>query len=300
VSDAAEPQAWSALRRRLAAQGFHPSRRLGQNFLVDENMVLAIARDAQLRPGARVLEVGVGLGVLTHALLALGAEVIAVEIDARLVALARERLGDDARLVLIHADALDGKHRLRDEVDRALGERRWQLVANLPYSIAAPLLVVLARRAVPPETMTVLVQKEVAARITARPGTPEWGPLSIRLALDYAAQRLRDVGPTLFWPRPRVESSLVRLVRRPDPLPAEDRDELDALVHALFTRRRQALGRVLAERTGDRAGVLDALAGLGRTPALRAEVLDEQELVSLSRSPLWRGRAGGAGRPRRG
>jgi SAM-dependent methyltransferase len=107
------PEAWSAVRRRLAAQGFHPSRRLGQNFLVDDNMVLAIARDAELPPGARVLEVGVGLGVLTDALLALGAEVVAVEIDGRLAELARERFAGELRLTLLHADALDGTHRCR-------------------------------------------------------------------------------------------------------------------------------------------------------------------------------------------
>jgi 16S rRNA (adenine1518-N6/adenine1519-N6)-dimethyltransferase len=297
------PEAWSAVRRRLAAQGFHPSRRLGQNFLVDDNMVLAIARDAELPPGARVLEVGVGLGVLTDALLALGAEVVAVEIDGRLAELARERFAGELRLTLLHADALDGKHRLAEEVDRALGEQPWQLVANLPYSIAAPLLVVLARRAVPPDTMTVLVQKEVAERLAARPGTPEWGPLSVRLQLDYTVRRLRDVGPTLFWPRPKVESSVVRLARRPDPGPDAERVELDALVHALFTRRRQALGRVLAERTGDRPAVVATLAELGRAPELRAEVLDEAELARLARTPLWRGRpreGGGAGRSARG
>lgn len=302
MSEPAEPdrERWSALRGRLSALGFHPSRRLGQNFLIDDNMVLAIARDAGVEPGARVLEVGVGLGVLTRALLDLGAEVVAVEIDGRLATLARERLGDEPRLTLIQADALDGKHRLAGEVDRALGDRPWQLVANLPYSISAPLLVVLARRAVPPASMTVLVQKEVAARIAARPGTSDWGPLSIRLQLDYRAERLRDVGATLFWPRPKVESSVVRLVRRPDPLPVAEREALDDLVHALFTRRRQALGRVLSERTGDRAAVLATLEELGRRPDQRAEVLDEGELVRLSRTPLWRDRPGGGGGGARG
>jgi len=278
------PPPWSELRARLAARGFRPSRRLGQSFLIDDNMARAIARDADLEPGARVLEVGAGLGVLTLSLLEAGADVLAVEIDPRLCELARERLGERPRLRWILADALSGKHRLAPEVERELPRQEpWHLVSNLPYSISAPLLAILTDREHPPRTMTALVQLEVAERVVAAPGGAAWGPLSVRLQAAYRASLGRRLAPALFWPRPAVESALVRLELSPEAEPLADRRRLGDLAGRLFQHRRQTLARALGDLLADRALALDLLAAGGIDPRSRAEVLTLDQLRTLVR-----------------
>jgi len=275
---------WDAMRRELDEAGFRPSRRLGQNFLLDENMLRAIVRDAELPPGASVIEVGAGCGFLTVHLARSGVDVTSIEIDPRLLAIARRWLsGEPVRW--IQGDALSGKNALGAALDAAIPRTKpWHLVANLPYSIAAPLLVLLAQHACPPTSMTVLVQREVALRIVARAGTPDWGPLSIRLQLDYAPRLVRSVAAALFWPRPEVESCVVRLTRRPHAASVEERAELDRLVSRVFQRRRQALGRVLAELLHSRPAMEALLAELNLAPTTRAEDLELETLRSLSRA----------------
>lgn len=279
-----ERPAWSSFQAELERRGFRPSRRFGQNFLLDENMLQAIARDAGIAPGDFVLEVGPGLGFLTRHLLAAGARVVCVEIDARLLEIARGWLGGEGAASWLHTDILAGKHRLAARVEEELPVHGpWHLVSNLPYSVAAPVLAVLAERAHPPSSMTVLVQREVADRIVAAPGTRDWGLLTLALQADYEARRVRDVPPQLFWPRPEVESSVVRLVRRGNPLPPVERRELLGLAARLFQRRRQSLGRVLGELWGREQAAL-ALAGLGWSAARRGEQLTLEELTRLARA----------------
>ncbi|MBI5361998.1 MAG: ribosomal RNA small subunit methyltransferase A [Planctomycetes bacterium] len=281
MSAAGRP-AWTDVRAVLEARGFRPARRFGQNFLLDENMVRAIVRDAALGPEDRVLEVGPGCGFLTLHLARAARSVVAVEIDPRLLEVARELCADCANVRWVLADVLASKHALEPRVAAELPRvEPWKLVANLPYSVSAPLLAVLAGLAHPPATMTVLVQKEVAERIAARPGTPDWGPLSIRLQLDYTARLVRAVPAALFWPRPEVESTVVELVRQPAALAPEEKAELQALVTRLFQRRRQALGRVLSEDVG-RAAALQAIERAGLQPGDRAEDLGLDALTQLS------------------
>lgn len=273
---------WSEVRARLDAAGFHPSRRLGQNFLRDENLLRAIVRDADVAPSDTVLEVGPGCGFLTLELARAARDVICVEIDARLLALARDICAAHANIRWIEGDVLAGKHRLEPRVLEALPRsERWKLVSNLPYSVSAPLLAVLAGLANPPSTMTVLVQKEVAERIAAAPGSSDWGPLSVRLQLDHDVRTTRAVPAQLFWPQPQVESTVVHLERRPAEIEARDREALDALVELVFQHRRQALGRVLADAVGRAAG--DRVLGdLGVDPKTRGETLAIAELVRLA------------------
>jgi 16S rRNA (adenine1518-N6/adenine1519-N6)-dimethyltransferase len=277
--------AWAALRAELAASGFRPARRLGQNFLLDENLLRAIVRDAGVGPGDRVLEVGPGLGFLTRHLLAAGAEVLAVEIDARLLERARAALGEQPRLAWIHSDVLDGKHALAAAVRARLpAQGAWHLVANLPYSVSGPTLALCAALENPPATMTALVQRELGERVCAAPGTADWGPLSIRLQLGYDARLVRTVPAAAFWPRPQVESALVRLERRaaqPDPSLVR---ALSGLVERLFQRRRQQIARVLAEHAGSRERALDWLSRAGIEPGARAEDLDLAQLLALARN----------------
>ncbi len=274
---------WTVFRAALEERGFRPSRRLGQNFLLDENMVRAIVRDAEIEAGDFVLEIGAGCGFLSLHLLDAGANLVCVEIDERLLPIAAGLVSRHGSAKFIRCDVLDGKHALASEVASALPvEGPWHLVSNLPYAISGPVLAVLGSHAHPPETMTVLVQREVAERIAAKPDTPEWGPLSIRLQVRYQPRIVRAVPPELFWPRPRVESAVVRLERRTNPGEPQALRRFDTLVGELFRSRRQSLGRVLARRSGDREASLSALREAGLDPRIRAEALDLAALQRLA------------------
>jgi 16S rRNA (adenine1518-N6/adenine1519-N6)-dimethyltransferase len=276
--------AWSAFRSALEARGFRPSRRLGQNFLLDENMLRAIVRDAGVSSGDTVLEVGPGCGTLSLHLLRAGVDLIAVEIDPRLAEIARELLAGETHLRLIVADVLAGKHAIEPAVLAVLPAKSpWHLVANLPYSVSGPLLASLAELSNPPASMTVLVQREVAQRIAAQPGTSAWGPLSIRLQLAYEPSLVRNVAPALFWPRPEVESTVVRLALRADRMDPFERAALSKLVDALFQRRRQSLLRVLSTIAGSRAAGEEWIGAAGMDPSVRAEDLELDRLRALAR-----------------
>jgi len=275
-------EAFHVFREALDAAGFRPSRRLGQNFLLDGNMAAAIVRDAGIAPGDRVVEVGAGCGFLGLHLLQAGAELLCVEIDPRLRDIAARLLADRGPVRFLLADALAGKHALAPALEAELPPRgAWKLVSSLPYSISAPLLAILAHHPRAPADMTVLVQREVARRITARAGTPEWGPLSIRLQCGWSARSLRAVPAGLFWPRPAVESALVRLEPHSRPGLALRARALEAWVPVLFRHRRQALARVLSEALGSREEALELLASLRIAARDRAEVLELELLEAL-------------------
>ncbi len=273
---------WTVFKAALEEQGFRPSRGLGQNFLLDENMVRAIVRDSGVRPGDRVLEIGAGCGFLSLHLVDAGVDLLAVEVDARLLPIAQRLVAAHGRSQFVRADVLAAKHALAPEVERELPkEGTWHVVSNLPYSIAGPLLAVLAARACPPATMTVLVQREVAERIAASPGTREWGPLSIRLQARYAPTIVRIVPPDLFWPRPKVESAVARLERRVPAWDVEELARLDRLSGELLGSRRQSLGRVLARSLEDRDAARAAIERAGIDPSTRAETLSLEQWRAL-------------------
>jgi 16S rRNA (adenine1518-N6/adenine1519-N6)-dimethyltransferase len=279
---------WLTLKERLKASGFHPSRRLGQNFLLDENLTSAIVRDAQVERGDFVLEIGPGLGFLTVPLLDAGAQVLAVEIDGRLLELLQETVGERSAFSSLHVDCLEGKHELSPAVESLLPEQGpWRLVSNLPYSVSAPVLAVLAGLANPPSSMSVLVQREVADRICADPGSSAWGPISAKLQASYRAERGRTVAPGMFWPRPKVDSAVAHLWRLPDAPERERWLRFSRLVSALFGRRRQALTRVWGDMVGDRdlgRKILEEVQIDGKT---RAEGLDLEALWRLADRTEW-------------
>lgn len=284
---------WADFEAALRERGFRPSKRWGQNLLRDGNMARAIARDAGVGPGDFVLEVGPGCGFLTMHLLDLGARVLGVEIDSRLLEVARGLLGEAPELELLRADALAGKHALAPEVQARLPRSGpWHLVSNLPYSIGTPLMVVLSRLANPPQSMTVLIQRELAQRIASTPGGKSWGAVSIRLQAAYDVELLRAVPRDLFRPRPNVESQVVRLRRRPGGTPPSA--DFDELVETLFRTRRKSLGRLLADRLADRGAALALLAAHGIEASTRAEALDLEALAALAADRAWleRPRAG--------
>ncbi len=279
-----ERPAWSEFRAALEARGFHPSRRLGQNLLRDGNMARAIARDSGVGPGDFVLEIGPGCGFLTVHLLELGVRILAVEIDSRLAEVARSFVGAADGFELLEADALAGKRRLAPELVARLPSREpWHVVSNLPYSAGTPIVVLLTRLPNPPASMTVLVQREVAERLAATPGTGEWGALSARVQLGYDVELLRSVPAQLFWPRPEVSSRLVRLRLR-ERLPDELWASVDGLLERLFRERRKTLAAILAAPLGGRDRALALLGERGLSPQARPAELAPADFLELARN----------------
>ena len=264
------------VRALLAQLDFHPSRVLGQNFLIDRNILNILLAAAELQPADTVVEVGPGLGVLTGALLERVAAVTAVEKDNRLAPYLRERFAGEAKLNLIHADILDC------DLPALFPRPGRKLVANLPYAIAARLLVELTALPHPPALIVVTIQREVADRLAAQPSTKDYGLLSILLQRHYEIATVKHISPSCFWPPPEVQSSIVKLVRRPAPLggPADEQALRDLLRHA-FSRRRKTLARSLRDLVAD---PLPALAQAGIAPTARAEEIPPEKWPALLRA----------------
>ncbi|MEM8710091.1 MAG: 16S rRNA (adenine(1518)-N(6)/adenine(1519)-N(6))-dimethyltransferase RsmA [Planctomycetota bacterium] len=284
---------WSEFKAALDARGFHPSRRFGQNFLLDDNMARAIASDAaapgpwdaasRSLDGRFVLEIGPGCGFLSVHLAHAGARLLCVEIDPKLAPIARGFLAPYPDAEVIEHDVLASKSQLAPEVvERLPGERGedWTLCANLPYSISGPLLAVVSLLPNPPERVSCLVQKEVAERLAAEPGTSDWGPLTASFQETYHVTMGRSVPPQLFWPRPKVDSAVFIATRHPELPPLEVRRRRAQFTRRLLERRRQSLRRVLADLWG-REPADAALAALEIDPRRRAETLDLEDLRSL-------------------
>jgi len=228
-----------AVRDLLTSRGLAPRRELGQNFVADPNTVRRIARLAGVGPGAHVVEIGAGLGSLTLAVAETGAAVTAVEVDRGVVAVLREVVADVEGVRVVEADAMQ----LDWSVLLARADR-WVLVANLPYNVATPLVADLLDGVPAIERMLVMVQKEVGQRLAARPATPAYGAVSVKVAYWATARLVGDVPASVFVPRPNVTSTLVEIVRQPPP--AVDRGRLFVLVRTAFGQRRKMLRRSLA------------------------------------------------------
>jgi 16S rRNA (adenine1518-N6/adenine1519-N6)-dimethyltransferase len=261
----------------IATQDLRPSRALGQNFVADQNTVRRIARLAGLEPGQRVVEIGAGLGALTLALAEVGAVVTAVEIDRHLIPILRAEVEEHGvRVVEDDALTLDWPTLLDDgdHDDRATGAP-WALVANLPYNVAVPVIVRVLEEAPTVGSMLVMVQREVGERLAAVPGTKAYGAVSVKVAYYATARLVGRVPPAVFVPRPRVESVLVQIVRRPavavDPAVAGP-DRLFTVVRAGFAHRRKMLRRALVD-------VVDpsAFAAAAINPEARAEELSIED-----------------------
>ena len=251
--------------------GIRPKRSLGQNFVVEPDTVRRIAELAGVGLGDRVVEVGPGLGALTLALLETGAEVTAVEIDDVLVDVLEEVAGDHGSLRIVHADAMGV------DWESLLGAGPWTLVANLPYNVSVPLVCDLLDDVPAIVRLVVMVQLEVADRMVASPGDDAYGLPSVKVAYHAEARKVGRVPPSVFLPRPRVDSALVDIVRRPEPLVAADPDVLFRLVRAGFAHRRKMLRGALRGIV-DEAGLVAA----GVDPTLRAEDLDLAQWAAIA------------------
>ena len=232
------------MKQVLGARGIQLTKSLGQNFLHDANQLQRIVAAAELKQTDKVLEIGPGLGPLTNMLVAQAGEVLAIEKDARLVEVLRQRFqteaGGTSVLRLVHDDALDYlKREARDWSE-------WKMVANLPFSVASPLLVELALAARGPQRMVGTLQVEVAKRLGAGAGAPDYGVLTLLVQLNYEPQPWFKIPATCFFPEPDVDPACVCLVRRePPPLTEDERNTFVRIVKRSFSQRRKMMFKLL-------------------------------------------------------
>lgn len=265
--------------RELAAQlGIRPTKKLGQNFVIDPNTVQRIVRLAGITATSKVLEVGPGLGSLTLALLEPGATVVAVEIDQvlanQLPLTVQKHLPERAgSLTVLHADALT----LRD-LDFAPDA----LVSNLPYNVSVPVLLYLLKTLPSLRSVLVMVQKEVADRLVAGPGSRTYGVPSVKVRWFGEPQAAGNVGPKVFWPEPNVDSGLVRITCHEPPVCISSRDEVFSVIDAAFAQRRKTLRAALSQFAGSPARAETALLAAGIAPSARGEALDVGDFARLA------------------
>ncbi len=235
----------------LEVAGVHPQRRFGQHFLIDGNLMRRLVESVELTPDDWVIEVGPGTGGLTDLLAARAARIIAVEIDRTFYGILVDRFRENENVTLLFGDVLDGKHHLMPELARAIraggaGRPTLKLVANLPYQAATPLIMNLLVDFPKVRQLCFTVQAEVGARITAKPGTKDYGPLSILCQSLCTITTIARVGPQCFWPVPHVDSVMLRLdVRETPMIPRDELPGFAALVRAVFDHRRKQLRRAL-------------------------------------------------------
>ena len=294
-------QTISFLNRRFREVGLRPDARRGQNFLIDLNLVQLLARSAEVVAGDVVLEVGTGMGSLTAMLAADAETVVTVEVDRNLYQLAAEELFQYGNVRMLCQDALKNKNTMNplviETVLEALGSRLsentppraiipgFKLAANLPYNIATPIVSNMLLSPVVPESMTVTIQRELAERITARPRCKDYSALSVWMQVQCDTEIVRVMSPGVFWPRPKVESAIIRIVPRADLRErVADLDFFHQFARSIFQHRRKFLRSVLVsayKHRLDKPGVDDILANQSLDGKSRSEELDIDQMLSL-------------------
>lgn len=271
----------------LQAHGLRARRSMGQNFLVSEHHMQKVVEAAAVRSDEAVLEVGTGLGRLTALLAARAQHVVSVELDEGLHALARHHLSAFDNVTLIQADFLESKHAVNPRVTGASAaalehtSRPLKVVSNLPYSISSPAVINLLEWPVAVGEMCLMLQKEVAERMTATPGSDDYGPLTVFVDYWAQAEPLFNVPPGAFWPVPKVESTVVRLRERADRRVDPQYEVFAETVHRLFLHRRKTLRRNL--RAGwDKATARRVLEETGLDGSARVESLATEQLQELA------------------
>jgi len=282
------------IQELLSSAGVAPNRRLGQHFLVDLNLMRLLADSAQIGSRDAVLEIGAGTGSLTEALAEKAGQVISVELDRALAGIAQSRLGGVENVQIINADVLSGKATIApavtDAVTRAQARLggRILLVSNLPYDVASSVMINLVKGPVTADTMTVTVQKEVAQRMAASPGSKSYGTLSIFLGATGTVEMLRVLKPSVFWPPPNVDSAMVRYVRdEHKSRRIRDMDLFGRVVNLFIGHRRKMLRACVRQapaELGDRDSWLAILDEHSVDPTRRPEELTAEQYVDLANS----------------
>lgn len=274
-------QTLSQIKELLSSYGLHPKHRYGQNFLHDASKMLAILDAAAITPGDLVMEVGPGTGALTTRLLEAGAKVAMVEIDGDLVPILEELVAaHPLQAALLQADILEGKHTINPDAITLLEQlglgttaKSYKLIANLPYHVASPLIANLVADHPAMTGAVVMVQKEVALRLKAKPGGKDYGALGILVQAMCHVKVVATLPPGCFWPAPSIDSMVIWLERRDEPL-TDDPHKLSALLQKLFQQRRKQLGSILGRDRAFPEGI---------EPNQRPEELAVEQFVTLAR-----------------
>lgn len=268
----------------LQKYDFSFQKKFGQNFLIDTHVLDKIIHAAHITKEDMVLEIGPGIGTMTQYLAEAAGKVIAVEIDRNLIPILEDTLSEYHNVRVINEDVL--KLDLRKLADEENGGKAIKVVANLPYYITTPIIMGLFENHVPVESITVMVQKEVADRMQTGPGNKDYGALS--LAVQYYAEPyiVANVPPNCFMPRPKVGSAVIRLTRHEKP-PVEVKDEklMFDIIRASFNQRRKTLANGLNNSdkiTCSKEIITKAIEKLGKGASVRGEALSLQEFAKLS------------------
>ncbi len=288
-------QTISYLTQRFNEVGLNPNKRHGQNFLIDLNLIELLARSAELTPDDVVLEVGTGTGSLTGLLAPQAAHVVTVEIDEHLHQMAQEELEGFDNITFLHQDALKNKNHFHPTVLETVQDAMnkypgsiFKLAANLPYNIATPIISNLLRCPILPESMTVTIQKELGDRLVASPNSKDYGALSVWAQSLCDVSIVRILPPTVFWPRPKVDSAIVRLVHRPDKRSQfEDIEFFHTFTRRIFFHRRKFLRSVAIsafKNMLDKPEIDDVLQSHQLGPQARTEQLNVESLQALCES----------------
>ncbi|MFQ5411440.1 MAG: 16S rRNA (adenine(1518)-N(6)/adenine(1519)-N(6))-dimethyltransferase RsmA [Phycisphaerae bacterium] len=280
-------QTKAVIRDLLTRAGLHPHKRLGQCFLIDRNLMNKLLESAELTPADCVLEVGCGTGSLTGLLAERVARVITVELDPRLASIARERLARHPNVRLLNQDVLANKSTVAPEIEAAVDEAvrhtagRILLVANLPYDIATPLIVNLLLGPLPVRRFCFSVQREVADRFLAGPGTPDYGPVSIVSQSLVSGRRIARLPPQAFWPVPKVASSILRLdTLPPERIESHDPADFARFVRSCFRYRRKTISHIARMLNLD-VRILPTLSGCEVSPDARPQDIRVDQWIRL-------------------
>lgn len=280
------------IQQLLASEGVEPNKRLGQNFLVDLNLMRLLVDTANIGNDDIVLEVGCGTGSLTQGLAERAGKVIAVELDETLAKIAEREVTNAGNVKVISADILQNKSTINrtisDAVELARKERqgRFLLVSNLPYNIASPLMMNLITGPTVADAMHVTVQKEVAERMTAAPGDRHYGTLSIHIAATGDVKTERVLKPTVFWPAPQVHSAMISFVRRAENFSRiQDMEILGELINLFMQHRRKmvkACTRFVAGRLAEVDNWPEIFERCRIDPHNRPEQLRPEDFIAIS------------------
>ena len=268
----------------LQKYNFSFQKKFGQNFLIDPHVLDKIIAAAEITKDDFVLEIGPGIGTLTQYLAEAAREVVAVEIDSTLIPILEDTLSAYDNVSVINEDVL--KVDLRKLAEERNGGKPIKVVANLPYYITTPIIMSLFESHVPPKSLTVMVQKEVALRMQAGPGTKDYGALSLAVQYYASPYLAANVPPNCFMPRPNVGSAVIRLTRFEEtPVQVKDEKLLFRLIRASFNQRRKTLQNGLVnsqELDFTKEQVAAAIATLGVSPSVRGEALTLEQFAALA------------------
>ena len=272
---------------KMSGYGIRPIKSLGQNFLADNNTIEKIIDAAEITSDNLVIEIGPGAGSLTKKLAERAGNLVAVEIDKNLIPLLNDVMADAKNFEIIHSDIL--KTDIKTQIlDRYPQYDSYKVVANLPYYITTPILMNFLENPNPPETMVVMMQKEVAERMAAGPGSKTYGSLSVVSGYYCRVKKIMDVSPNCFYPKPDVSSTVLRMEIRENPEVALDNEVFFfKLVRSAFAQRRKKVSNSIANTLGydiEKASIESLLVEMGLPGDIRAERLSISEFAELSNS----------------